>query len=140
VSEQTALETNFGLDHAKPYQKFAAHIVKVKGSLQDHLRQLKSKGRTAAGYGASVGVTTLLYQFDLGGLLDFLVDDNPARYHLFSPGHHFPVLPSQALYDRKAAEVLVLAWAYFDPIRKKHQEFKKAGGRFIIPLPELRIF
>jgi hypothetical protein len=55
-------------------------------------------------------VTTLLYQFHLGGLLDFLVDDNPVRHNLFSPGHHIPVLPSEALNERRPDCVVILAW------------------------------
>jgi len=139
VSEQETLETVFGLDRAEPYGNFKANIAGIKGELQRHLRQLKAHGKTVAGYGASVGVTTLLYQFDLGDLLDFLVDDNPVRHNLFSPGHHLPVLPSRFLYDRKADAVLVLAWAYFDPIRKRHQAFFDQGGQFIVPLPKLQI-
>lgn len=88
------------------------------------------KGRTVAGYGASVGVTTLLYYFDLGKALPFLVDDNPIRHGRFTPGHHIPVLPSDALYEKHADDVLVLAWRYAGPIRKRHQKFT---GEFLLP-------
>jgi len=67
------------------------------------------------------------------------VDDNAVRHNLFSAGHHIAVLPSQAIYGRKADCVVVLAWAYFEPIRKKHEAFLDQGGQFIVPLPEVRI-
>ena len=89
--------------------------------------------------GASPTVTTLLYHFDLNDKVDFIVDDNPAKQNTFSPGKHIPVLSPQAIYDRGADFVLVLAWNYAAPILKKHQAFLDRGGRFIVPLPYLQV-
>jgi hypothetical protein len=111
----------------------------VKTELHLRLAEWKKQDKVIAGYGASVGVTTLLFQFDLGKLIEFLVDDNSIRHGLYSPGHHIPVLPSEALYSRKADYVVVLAWAYLDPIRNRHQRFGDGGGRFVVPLPEVRV-
>jgi hypothetical protein len=100
---------------------------------------LRADGRTVAGYGASVGVTTLLYYFDLGKALSFIVDDNPVRHGRFTPGQHIPVLSSDALYDRGTDDVLLLAWRYAAPIMTRHEAYRRAGGRFVLPLPEVRI-
>ena len=108
----------------------------------DLLRTLgasRAQGKTIAGYGASVGVTTLLYYFGLGDTLDFLVDDNPARHGLFTPGHHLPVLPSSALYEKRPEEVVLLAWRYADPIAARHQDYRATGGRFVVPLPSVHV-
>jgi SAM-dependent methyltransferase len=103
------------------------------------LDRLKAAGRTVAGYGASPTVTTLISQFELAGRIDFLVDDNPVKQHTLSPGHHIPVYPSEAIYDRGADVVAVLAWNYAAPIMAKHQPFADRGGRFVIPLPHLQV-
>ena len=58
---------------------------------------------------------------------------------LFSPGHHLPVYPSDAIYEREADAVAVLAWNYAAPIIAKHRRFADAGGRFLIPLPQLQV-
>jgi 2-polyprenyl-3-methyl-5-hydroxy-6-metoxy-1,4-benzoquinol methylase len=139
VAEQVRLEEAGGLGSASVYRSCQHKMETLKTELHSTLADLRKQNQVIAGYGASVGVTTLLFQFDLGKQLDFLVDDNPVRHGLFSPGHHLPVLPSQALYDRKAGSVVVLAWAYLDPIRKRHQDFSKNGGRFVVPLPEVRV-
>ncbi len=78
-------------------------------------------------------------QFDLGGRLDFLVDDNPVKQNTFSPGHHLSVYPSDAIYEREVDVVAVLAWNYATPILAKHQKFTAAGGRFVVPLPQLQV-
>lgn len=138
VAELIAEETKAGLHQPETFKAFGAKLDGVKSDLQRLLRDLKSQGKKIAGYGASVGVTTLLYQFGLDGLLEFIADDNPRKQHTFSPGHHIPVLPSAALYEKKPDYVLILAWAYAEPIMKKHQEFAAKGGRFIIPLPAVK--
>jgi hypothetical protein len=43
------------------------------------------------------------------------------------------------LYERKPDDILLLAWRYADPIVKRHEAFRKAGGRFIVPLPEISV-
>ena len=36
-------------------------------------------------------------------------------------------------------DVLLLAWRYADPIMSRHAAFRQAGGRFILPLPEITV-
>ena len=69
----------------------------------------------------------------------FLVDDNPVRHGRFTPGHHIPVLAPDALYDRRPDDVLLLAWRYAEPIMSRHAAYRQAGGRFILPLPEITV-
>ena len=95
----------------------------------------EGQGRTMAGYGASVGITTVMYYFELGEFLSFLVDDNLQKQHLISPGLYISVLPPQALYDRKPDYVLLLAWRYAEPIIQTHQAYLRQGGQFVRPLP-----
>lgn len=139
VAEFMTLESSLGIHSAEPFKAFATRIEAVKKQLLRLLHDLQARQKTIAGYGASVGVTTLIYQFDLGGVMSFLVDDNPSRQSLFSPGTHLPVLPSEVLYRRKPGYVLILAWGYSEPIITKHQAFLQQGGRFIIPLPKIEL-
>ena len=84
-------------------------------------------------------MTTLLFHFDLGDKLDFLVDDNPVKQNTFSPGHRIPVFDSAKLYERKADYAVILAWNYARPIMEKHRAFTEGGGHFIMPLPFLQV-
>ena len=139
IAELIALETKLGLDHAEVFKTFAAKIDTVKNQLFSLLRDLKAQGKTIAGYGASATVTTLIYHFELREFLSFIVDDNPERQGLFSPGHHIPVFSPQVIYERKPDYVIILAWRFSEPIMKKHGEFLEQGGHFIVPLPEVNI-
>ena len=117
------------------FQAYARRITSAREQFVGLLDRCRAAGKIIAGYGASPTVTTLIDQFDLAGRLDFLVDDNPVKQHTFSPGHSIPVYPSEALYERDADVVAVLAWQYVTPIVAKNRKFVDAGGRFAIPLP-----
>jgi hypothetical protein len=101
--------------------------------------ELKKNGASIAGYGAPTKATTLLTHFRLGGVLDFLVDDNPLKQNLYSPGLHIPVYPAVELYRRKPDYLLILAWNFAENIMERHQAFRAQGGRFILPMPEPKI-
>lgn len=139
VKQFIAAETEFGIDRPEIFKDLATKLYNVKNQLLSLLGDLKAQGKTIAGYGASVGVTTLSYYFELDPLLSFIVDDNPAKHNLFSPGHHIPVFPSEIIYERKPDYLVILAWRYAEPIMKKHQAYLAQGGHFILLWPEIEI-
>jgi hypothetical protein len=67
------------------------------------------------------------------------VDEYARKQNTFSPGLHLPVLAPQALVERGTSHAVILAWRYVEPILKKNAAFQATGGRFIVPLPELRV-
>ena len=139
VARMISLEEELALQQPETIRSFARRIEQVKTRLNTLLLDLKSQNKSIAAYGAPAKATTLLYQFDLGDLLDFIVDDSPLKQNLFSPGHHLPVLPAQAIYDRRPDYLLILAWNFSEPIMEKQHAFLEQGGHFIIPLPEVRM-
>ena len=139
VDQWVKKEKEAGWDDVSTYRRFSAEMQELKGELLDLLEDLKAQGKKISGYGASVGVTTLLYYWDLSGYLDCLYDDNSIKHGLFSPGHHIPVRPSEKIYDDKPDYIICLAWRYLDPIKKRHEAFLEQSGHFIHPLPEVSI-
>jgi SAM-dependent methyltransferase len=139
VGELIALEDRMKFGEVQTFLDYAAKIDALKKQLLDLLARLRAEGKTIAGYGASATVTTLLHHFDLGDKLDFLVDDNPVKQGTYSPGHHIPVLAPSALAERRPDYVVILAWAYAEPILKKNQAYLDQGGHFIVPLPMSRV-
>lgn len=139
VGEIVAYEDQIGIHAPETFRRLRARLDTVRADLLHVLRDLKAQDKHVAGYGASVGSVTLLYEFGLREMLDFLVDDNTRKQNTFSPGHHIPVLAPNAIYDRKVDALVILAWAYAEPIMAKHPAFLNNGGEFIIPLPEVRV-
>ena len=134
------LEDRLGLVRPGTFHDFAQRIDVLKTSLRDLLAGLKAEGRSIAGYGAPAKATTLIYHFGLSpDIIDFIVDDSPLKHGLYSPGLHVPVLPSGAIAEHRPDYLLILAWNFAQPIMANNSAFHEAGGRFIIPAPELEV-
>jgi SAM-dependent methyltransferase len=140
VEECIAEESLLGLSTPSVFDNLARRILQVREDVRAYLENAKKTGRSIVGFGSSATSTTLLYHFGLHEFLDALLDDNVSRHGLFSPGIHLPVYSPERLYgeDRPDA-VLILAWRFVEPIRKKHERYLLEGGEFIIPLPQLSI-
>jgi len=136
IQELIDLERNIGLDKVATFQAFHDHILEIKNKLRTLLAEIKSQDKSIAGFGAPTKATTLLAHFELNKALDFLVDDNPLKQGLYSPGAHIPVYAAEAVYDRKPDYLLILAWNFAPSIMAKHEAFLEQGGKFILPMPE----
>ncbi|MDO8488681.1 MAG: class I SAM-dependent methyltransferase [Candidatus Omnitrophota bacterium] len=140
VEVMIALEAHKKIDRIETFRQINTFISLRREEINKFLGDARLRKKSIAGYGASVGTTTLLYLFGLADKLDYFVDDNPIRDGLFSPGYHIPVYPSQELYEKKPDYTVIFAWRYIDPIMKRHEKFTGQGGRFITFLPEFKIF
>lgn len=139
VNEHIKREEEEGFHSKNIFNKYATSIEKGKQEYTNLIKQLKDDGKKLIGYGASATSTTLMYHYDMEGTLDYLVDDFKAKQNLYSPGMHVPVFSSDEIYNNPPDYIVVLAWRYYEKILKKHQRFVDQGGRFIIPLPSLKI-
>jgi hypothetical protein len=139
VQRMIELEHLLRLHSADTFRVLARRMDLAQEEFVAMIDRARATGKIIAGYGASPTVTTLLSQFGLGSKLDFMVDDNPVKQKTFSPGSQIPVYSPDALYEREADLVAILAWNYASPIIARHQQFTENGGRFAIPLPHLRV-
>jgi SAM-dependent methyltransferase len=140
VAEAVANEERLRIDKAETFQQFGRNIDQLKKNLGTLLRRLRAEGKTIAGFGAPAKATTLMHHFELGpDLIDFIADDSPLKQGLLTPGYHVPVLPPQAIYDKKPDYVLLLAWNFAGPIMTKHKAYQDQGGHFIVPIPQIEV-
>ena len=121
------------------YRAFYQRIEERRVQTLAYVDSFIAAGKKVAAYGAATTATTLLFHFELGSRLSFILDDNPIKHGLYSPVLHLPVYPSSALYSEKPALVVILAWTYATPIIKRHAAYLEAGGKFLVPLPEMRV-
>lgn len=136
VDEFIKTEKRLGLANAQTYKKFAKKIDQNKEDLNALLKKLKSRGKTIIGYGAPAKGNTLLNYFDIGPeILDYIADDSSYKQGLFTPGMHIPVISSERIIQNKPDYILILAWNFAESIMKKLSDYKKNGGKFIIPVP-----
>ncbi len=140
VEELINLEKQLSFDKKEFLINFGLKIQNIKFELNNLLNDLKSKGKKIAGFGAPAKATTLMYQFGIdSSLIDFIIDDSPLKQGLYTPGLHIPVYSSKIIKEKKPDYLLLLAWNFASPIIKKHEDFIKSGGHFIVPLPKIEV-
>ncbi len=139
IQAMVSEERRRGLGRPEIFREYERKILARKAALLEFVDGARTQGRSVVAYGASTTVTTLMYHFELTDKLAFLVDDNPMKHGLYSPGCHLEVKPSSVLYDAPPDVVIVLAWQYAEPIISKHARYLERGGQFVVPLPDLRV-
>lgn len=130
-------EADRGLFQPETYDAFRARVELIRSELLEQLSALKREGKTIAGYGASARGNTLLNYGGIGPeILDFIADRNPLKQGLYTPGMHIPVVPVERLLEERPDYVLVIAWNFAEEIIRQLDDYRREGGRFILPLPE----
>jgi SAM-dependent methyltransferase len=119
---------------------FAQKVEKNRRELVWMLQTIKQNGQTIAGVSAPAKGMTLLNYCRIGNeTLDFITEKSALKIGRFTPGAHIPVEPDSYLLEKKPSYVLLLAWNFSSEIISNLNEFRKQGGKFIIPIPAPRI-
>ncbi len=133
-------EVCWGVDTLAFYRGFAARVERLKEALRGTLAGLKRNGNRIAAYGASAKGSTLLNYFGLGReTLDFVVDRSTYKQGHYTPGTHLPIYAPEKLLETMPQYVLLLTWNFADEVLAQQAEYRKRGGKFIFPVPEVRV-
>ena len=140
VTELLNLEASSGVDCVDYYKRFSDRVDVVTKTLKEKLIQLKADGASIAAYGAAAKGSTLINTAGIGtDLIEFVADKNIHKQGLFMPGQHIPICSPEVILERMPNYLLILPWNFTDEILEQQSEYREKGGKFIIPIPELKI-
>jgi novobiocin biosynthesis protein NovU/D-mycarose 3-C-methyltransferase len=140
LADMIDLERARGVRSVETYRAFARSVRRIREEARALLGGLNENGHRVAGYGAAAKGNTFLNYCGLGPEdVAYIVDRNPLKNGLFSPGAHIPVRPPAALVSDRPDYLLILPWNWKDEIIAEQRPFAEAGGRFLVGIPRPRI-
>lgn len=140
VSTLLAEERAWGVTEGRAYSEFAGRVLALRDQLQRTLKGFRAEGARIAAYGASAKGSTLLNFCGIDGtIVEYIVDRSPYKQGKFAPGTHLPILAPSHLLTDMPDYVLLLTWNFAAEILAQQEEYRRAGGKFIVPVPEVRV-
>jgi len=134
-------EISEGFAKLETYSTFTEKVKETKRGLLEFLINAKRAGKTIVGYGApGKGNTLLNYCGIRQDFMDYTVDRSPHKQGKYTPGTHIPILSPDRIRETKPDYVLILPWNLKDEISQQMAYIREWGGKFVIPIPEVRIF
>jgi SAM-dependent methyltransferase len=129
-----------GMFNLITYTNFNEKVKLTKRKLLQFLIQAKNEGKRVAGYGAPAKGNTLLNYCGIRtDFLDYTVDRSPHKQNKYLPGTHIPIKHPDKIREDKPDYILILPWNIKDEIMEQMSFIREWGGKFIIPIPEVRI-
>lgn len=133
-------ERDLGLHKAEIFDGFNQNVAKSKADLVKLLTDLKSSGKSIAGYAATSKSTTIFNYCDIGPeLIDYIADSTPLKHGKFSPGVHIPIKPSETFRTNPPDYAFLLAWNHAEEIMENEKAFAEGGGKWITHVPHVHV-
>jgi hypothetical protein len=140
VSNLLEKETKFGINQLEIYKKYEEQVKETKRKLLAFLIKAKNDGKSIIGYGApGKGNTLLNYCAIRQDFIDYTVDLSTQKQGKYTPGCRIPILDPSVIRQTRPDYILVLPWNLIDEISKQHSYISEWGGKFVVPIPEVKI-
>ena len=140
VDAVLAEEQAQGLQDMNTYLAYSDRASTIVEDLKQTIMHYRTMDYLIVGYGAAAKGNTLL---NFGGIhLDYIIDDNPLKQGLYSPGMSTPVVPINKLdeYAETKVAFVPLAWNFFTEIRKNIKNKRdREGDVFIRYFPTISV-
>tara|TARA_Y100000590_G_scaffold369342_1_gene430533 strand:- start:2404 stop:3573 length:1170 start_codon:yes stop_codon:yes gene_type:complete len=138
VFKHMKIENKLAINKISTYKKFKKKTVDSKNKLVNFLHKLKKKNKVIVGYGAPAKSTTVLNYCGIdSSIIDKIFDNSETKISKYTPGKSLIYIDNSDNFNLYKSDYCVLfAWNHQKEILKKE---KKYNGKWIVPVPELRV-
>ncbi|TSC77825.1 MAG: methyltransferase [Parcubacteria group bacterium Gr01-1014_33] len=133
-------EKVLGIEKKETYDAFLARIEALRKKTYDFITSEIKQGKKVYAYGASTKGNTLLQYYGLdSSLITAAAERNPMKWGKKTIGTNIPIISEEQARKDKPDYFLVLPWHFLPEFLEREKEFRAAGGKFIVPLPEFKV-
>ena len=133
-------EKTLKLDQVETWLNFYKNINELKDKTVNFIKEVKSKGKTVWGYGASTKGSTTLQYFGLDNtLIDGIAERSPYKWGLRTSGTNIPIYSEDEMRKVKPDYLLVLPWHFISEFKEREKDYLIGGGKFIVPCPKFDV-
>ena len=133
-------EEHLQLNSSEVYRTFGAKIRKIKSDLTQLVKNEVGEGKTVYVYGASNRGNTILQYCGLDyRLIKKAADANSEKWGRKTVGTKIPIVSKEEARKDKPDYFLILPHHFLEEIKRDEKDYLNHGGKFIVPLPEVRL-
>jgi SAM-dependent methyltransferase len=133
-------EQHLQLGSGEVYHIFAANIRRIRSHLTQLVKNEVRNGKTVYVYGASNRGNTILQYCGLDyRLIKKAADANNEKWGRKTVGTKIPIVSKEEARKDKPDYFLILPHHFLDEIKREEKDYLEHGGKFIVPLPEVRL-
>jgi len=141
VADLKRREEKWGVARTDVYRSFDEKVKETKRAILSFLIDARRAGKSVVGYGApGKGNTLLNYCGIRTDFLDYTVDRSPHKQNTYTPGTHIPIHAPERIRETRPDYVFILPWNLKDEIMQQMSYIREWGGRFVVPIPEVRVY
>jgi len=120
VNNLIGMENTAGLYDRKTYVKYTQNCIEMVDKFKEKVEYWRSQGYKVVGYGAAAKANTFLNFSKV--LFDIIIDDNPLKQGLYTPGSSVGIVGSDVLKNFTEDDKILfvpLAWNFFKEIKER---------------------
>ena len=116
--------------------RFARFSEMSKNAVCNFIRDAQSRGSKVAVMGASTKGNTILQYYGLTGKdIDHAGEINADKYGKLTIGSNIPIISDSDSLAKNPEYYLILPWGFTESFIRRYNDYLRAGGQFIVPLP-----
>jgi 2-polyprenyl-3-methyl-5-hydroxy-6-metoxy-1,4-benzoquinol methylase len=120
IKNLVEIETNAGLYDKETYTRYSKNCIDMVEKFREVVEEHRTNGYKIVGYGAPAKGNTFLNFAKVP--LDMIIDDNPMKQGLYTPGSSIGIVGSEVLKSFEEHDRILfipLAWNFFKEIRER---------------------
>ncbi len=133
-------ERKLALRDEATFKSFRESVDRIRTELRRVLDEAKQRGKSVYLYGASTKGNTILQFCGIDNeMVPKAADRNPEKWGRHTLGTEVEIISEEQARKERPDYFLVMPWHFFNEFKDREKDFLEGGGKFILPLPEVRV-